>query len=410
MPMTAHRSAELRIAQATTKLVATHPFFASILFRLRRVTDPAAATMWTDGTHLGYNPAFVMEVGRDELAGVLAHEAMHVAGLHPWRQQGREHRAWNVACDQVVNAILAETGLLLPAGAVPGVAGKAPEELYVPPPPPREDAGAAPPAAGAAAAGNSGEAGSEPSAPGDGEGTAAETDPGGCGEVRAPTRPNGGALTEAERTRQMEEARIAVQQAMNAAKRAGSLPAGLERLVEEALEPRVPWREVLARFIDEQSRTDYSWTRPNRRYIAAGVVLPSLWAPGYGRIVMGCDTSGSVGADELREVCAEILGALTAYQERGQTPSLTVAWFDHAVYEQTVEEPEELRPRGGGGTSFRVVFEWLAVQEESPRAIVMVTDGYCSDYGAAPEIPVLWVLTRPNRGFRPPFGELISTQ
>src|SRR5690242_14319202 len=117
-----HRQAEIRIVQATASLLSTHPFFAMLLLRLRKVADPTADTMWTDGTYLGFNPAWVTGIARDELVGTLAHEVIHVAALHPWRQGGRENGAWNVACDQVANAIVVAAGLVLPAGALPGVA------------------------------------------------------------------------------------------------------------------------------------------------------------------------------------------------------------------------------------------------------------------------------------------------
>jgi predicted metal-dependent peptidase len=52
------------------------------------------------------------------------------------------------------------------------------------------------------------------------------------------------------------------------------------------------------------------------------------------------------------------------------------------------------------------VFDYMREAGEQPKAVVMVTDGYCSDFGEAPECPVLWVLTQQNRGFVPPFGEL----
>jgi predicted metal-dependent peptidase len=404
-----HREAELRIAQATTTLITTQPFFAVLLFRLRKVADPSAKTMWTDGTWLGYNPAYVLSIHRDELVGVLAHEVIHVAGLHPWRQGTRDNGAWNVACDHVANALVVEAKLVLPPGFVPPISGKSPEELYVSPPPPPPGGGAAPPQSGSAGGTppqrNPSGPGTNPPGGDTTEGNGAE----GCGEVRAPTRPDGSPLSEAERTQQMEEVRIAVQQALTAAKRAGNMPAGIQRLAEEAVEPQVPWREVLAQFIDAQSRHDYSWMYPNRRYAASGFILPSLWSPAYGQIVMGCDTSGSVSKAELTEICSEVLGALEAYEERGQTPTLTVAWFDSKVYPQTVESAGELQPQGGGGTKFNVVFDWVTEQEEQPRGIVMVTDGYSSDFGTDPGLPVLWVLTKTNRKFKPPFGEIAFT-
>lgn len=64
---------------------------------------------------------------------------------------------------------------------------------------------------------------------------------------------------EAERTRQMEEVRIAVQQALTAARRAGSVAAGIERLAAETLEPQIPWPEVLAKR-EPKARSRGSWS------------------------------------------------------------------------------------------------------------------------------------------------------
>ncbi|HEU4559786.1 MAG TPA: VWA-like domain-containing protein [Longimicrobium sp.] len=424
MVMLAHASAERRIEQATTRLIVSHPFFACMLFHLKRMPDPTAKTFWTDGTHLGYNPSYVLSITVEEIAGVLAHEVIHVVALHPWRQGLRENGAWNDACDMVVNALVEDAGLVLPSGALPGVRDKAPEDLYRPPPVP-PPGGSKPPAiasdgSGAGESGPPGDStpgpagsqqpGQQPSsqgAPGSQQ-TSEPNEPLGanCGEVRAPTRPDGTALSEAEKGEQMNHVRIAVQRAANAAQRAGDMPAGLARLVEEVLEPKVPWRELLAQFLHGQSRHDYSWSRPNRRYVATDLMLPSLWSPAYGDVVLGCDTSGSVSPDQLREICSEVLGVLEAYEERGQSPSLTMAWFDSNVYPQVVEDAADLAPQGGGGTNFGVVFDWVTKLDEEPRAVVMVTDGYSSAFGSDPGVPVLWILTEYNRSFKPPFGEI----
>lgn len=418
-PARAAAEADRRISEATASLICNHPFFAVVLLRLIRVVDDSAKTMWTDGTHLGYRPGFVLGLQRDQLVGVLAHETVHVVSLHPWRQGARNNRAWNVACDQVANAIVEDAAMVLPPGAIPSVRGKAAEELYVDPPPgggasqqrPSENAGqqAAARQPGSGGPGSAEGGTSTPAPQPDTDPVGPSDDPGGCGEVRTPKRPDGGALSKAERERQMHNARVMIQQAVNAARRAGKLPAGLERLAEAALQPRVPWREILAQFLDSQARHDFSWTRPNRRCAGTDFILPNLWSPAYGKVVLGADTSSSVSKKQLRDVCTEILATLEAYVERGQPPELTIGWFDRKVYPQTVQCAAELNPVGGGGTSFRVVFEWVVTLPELPRALVMITDGECEDYGQEPEIPVLWILTQSNPRFHPPFGEVAFT-
>jgi predicted metal-dependent peptidase len=417
-PAWAAAEAERRISEATATLICNHPFFAMVLLRLIRVVDDSAKTMWTDGTHLGFRPEYVLGLQRDEVIGVLGHEIIHVVSLHPWRQGTRDNRGWNAACDQVANPIVEDAGMVLPAGALPGIRGKAAEELYIAPPPGGGGTSQAPEAGSAQPPHTGGQQPPDGRSGASGSSTPPDTqhpdagesdDPGGCGEVRTPRRADGSALSKAEHEQQMHNARVMIQQAVNAARRAGKLPAGLERLAEAALQPRVPWREILAQFLDSQARHDFSWTRPNRRCAGTDFILPSLWSPAYGNVVLGADTSSSVSKKQLRDVCTEILGTLEAYAERGQPPELTIGWFDQKVYPQTVQDAAELNPVGGGGTSFRVVFEWVVTLPELPRALVMITDGECEDYGQEPGIPVLWVLTQSNPRFHPPFGEVAFT-
>jgi predicted metal-dependent peptidase len=370
---------ENRLARAYTEIICNMPFFASILLRLWRQEDEHCQTMWTDGKNLGYSPTFVQKITHDELVGVLCHEVLHVTNLHPWRQGARKHKSWNIACDKAVNSIVKDSGLSLPKDVIPGVRDKAAEELYS----------------------------EEDEKLGGGGGGWIET--GGCGEVREPTNDQGGQISEAERELQEGEAKVMVQQALNAAKRAGKLPAGLERLVNEILEPKVPWKEILSRFIDGHAREDYCWSRPNARYMQRGIILPSLYSPGYGEVIMACDTSGSIDQKMLKEICSEVLGCLDMYQEKGQDPELLVLWCDTEVSAQTVQDADELRPRGGGGTSFAPVFRYIEKHGLQPKAVIYVTDGWCGDFGHEPPCPCLWVLTEKNRDFKPPFGEIACT-
>ena len=53
------------------------------------------------------------------------------------------------------------------------------------------------------------------------------------------------------------------------------------------------------------------------------------------------------------------------------------------------------------------MFEKLKELAHAPAWIVMLTDGYCDDFGEDPGIPVMWILTKQrHEGFQPPFGEL----
>jgi predicted metal-dependent peptidase len=231
------------------------------------------------------------------------------------------------------------------------------------------------------------------------------------GEVRDAQNDGGGQMSDAELAQSEAAARVMVQQAVFTAKGQGTMPASLARLVEATLKPRIPWAEILGRFLEGNCKQDYSWMRPNECYLAQGIIYPGLYSPAQATVVFAADTSGSVSQGELREVCTEIIGALELYQDRGEPVELPMLWCDAKVYPQTLTSADDiLRPEGGGGTSFAPVFEYVDQEGLTPRALVYATDGYCSNFGPTPPYPVLWMLTRRGcKDFRPPFGEVAWT-
>jgi predicted metal-dependent peptidase len=58
--------------------------------RLRFEAKPDVQTMATDGTTLFYAPDFVATLPDAELVGVMAHQVMHCALLHPFRRGSRD--------------------------------------------------------------------------------------------------------------------------------------------------------------------------------------------------------------------------------------------------------------------------------------------------------------------------------
>ena len=108
----------LRIQKARTALLLDHPFFGSLLFRLKGRESRSVKTMATDGVSLYYNPEFVDTLNAATLAGTLAHEVMHPALHHHVRRSGRDPKRWNVACDFAINPLLVDAGLSLPEGVL----------------------------------------------------------------------------------------------------------------------------------------------------------------------------------------------------------------------------------------------------------------------------------------------------
>jgi predicted metal-dependent peptidase len=170
------------------------------------------------------------------------------------------------------------------------------------------------------------------------------------------------------------------------------------------LEPKLPWRMLLARYVASLARDDYSFQRPARR--EGHALLPRLHS-GQLEVYVVLDTSGSIGETELREFVSEI-DAL-----KGQVRArVTVHACDYALAAEgpwvaqpwePIALPEELS--GGGGTNFSPVFDWLTRERLRPDVLIYFTDAEGDFPPAPPPFPVLWLVK--GRG-AVPWGERIQ--
>lgn len=380
--------AEDMILAAQTALLWDHPFFGVLLLQLEKVDatdDPRIETMATDGRHLFYDRDFVEGMKKEECIFVLAHEVLHNALEHHIRRQHRKPGRWNKAADYAINGELVEcnVGKMPEIGLLePRFTGLSAEEIY------RiidEE--------------NNGDDSDEDS-----------MDGGGCGGVIDGCAPH----DEAAKAELRAEMQTQVRQAAMTAKaaQAGKMPAGIQRIIDELLKPKVDWRSVLRRFIDESSTRDYSWAKPNRRLLPLGFITPGTVSDGVSHIVIAVDTSGSIDAEILRDFGAEINGAFN----EGAVDRLTVIYADarvHHVEEFETGDELVLHPSGGGGTAFSDTFKLIAEKYPDARATIYLTDLFVSDFGEEPPHPVLWGVYGDPRQFdqlagNVPWGEPIS--
>ena len=394
----------LRIQKARTALVLDHPFFGSLLFRLKGRESRSIKTMATDGVSLYWNPEFVETLNAATLAGTLAHEVMHPALHHHVRRSGRDPKRWNMACDYAINPLLIDAGLCLPEGVLLDnrFRGMSAEQIYnLLETESESDQGSddeeeKPESGGNGAMGESSREGDsgEPSAP--------ETE-GGIGQVLDAPLPDNATPTIEEQVREWD---VAVSQATAVARQAGKVPAGLERTLEGAAEAAVNWRELLRRLWSDTIPADYCWLRPNRRHLWTDLYLPGVVREGAGEVAIAVDCSGSVSPRQLRLFETEARSIL-----EGQRPvRVYVLYFDALVHKvETYEAGQriDLNPVGGGGTEFGPCFEWLNERGIQPQSLVFLTDLYGSFPPSAPAYPVLWASTG---GRKAPFGQVIPMQ
>lgn len=217
--------------------------------------------------------------------------------------------------------------------------------------------------------------------------------------------------SEAATSRNPVEWQTAIQTAMEMARLKGDLPASLERLFAEMLEPHVPWREHIQGLLARRTSSGgYNWRKPDRQLIVRDIYAPGRSGFGCGLVVVACDTSGSIGPKELDMFFAELAGIFGELNPK----LVRIMWCDAAVHRvDDCTEPDDLnRVRhdgapGGGGTSFVPVFDRIEEMGETPDALVYLTDGYGTFPSEAPSYPVIWgTIALGPEGF--PFGDVVE--
>ncbi len=411
-PNAAPDEAGLKMARARVGLVLRHPFFASLALRMPIKADPTCRTAWTNGRMMAFNPDYINSLTPEQVQGLAAHLVMHPACGHHLRRQGRDRSDWNRACDYVINGILLDAGLELPAGHLfhDRYRGASAESVYRLLRDDQHDE-ENPSGEEEAARLEDEHRSEEEHDQGDGDGQGDQetdededgpSDPGLSGEVR--DDPGDRAPGESVPQR-IDWQRAMVQAALNA-RDAGRLPAGLERLVTDAVAPRLCWRELLQRFILRSARSDYSWLRPNRRHLHHDLYLPSLANHQLGGIVIAIDTSGSIEEDQLQRFAAEVGTVLE------QCPATVhLLYCDMQIVRRDRFQPHDppilIRPAGGGGTDYRPVFTLVDRDGLQPDCLVYLTDLECDLFPERPPVyPVLWLHAGSGETV-PPFGEVV---
>lgn len=178
----------------------------------------------------------------------------------------------------------------------------------------------------------------------------------------------------------------------------GAVPAGVERIIDELKNPILDWRTILNDFVQEDI-CDYSFSPPDKRMEDSPFFLPDFNEKDESakNLLFMIDTSASMSKEEITDCYSEIYGAIQQFNGK-----LTgkLGFFDAIVVEPVPFEDEDefkiIRPKGGGGTSFHIIFDYVKekMMDDPPVSIIILTDGYAPypDESAAMEIPVLWII------------------
>lgn len=367
------------VTEGISALLVQQPFFASLMLDLMEIEEATQlpdgsqlSTCATNGHKLWINVEKFAKLSVQERVGMLAHEIMHVILQHAARKHSYINlgvgpdlkkfstKKFDNAADYIINAHLTAQGFKLPLGSLQNsqVTGDdIIDEVYLKLP--DEDDG-------------------------DDRSNAPDDHVADDGQVQTSTP--------------MMQA--ALQKAKEIAKMQGKGTAGMDRTIEQICDPQVPWQDHLRKAVmtNTRGRDVYTWTRPNRRKLAAP---PHVYLPGRAgtrgpKVGVVIDTSGSIGEAELTTFLGELSGILSDIEPE----MVYVVYVDSEVHEDTVHEIDDVnmlgelgqKSGGGGGTDMPVGFQKFEDEQLGIEAQICFTDGY-TPFGEDKGIPTIWAIT-----------------
>lgn len=379
---------------ARIKLLMKYPFFGNLAQRLKYIeNNDWCKTAAVDGKNMYYNREFIKSLQPDEVLFLIGHEILHVVFDHLGRTGSKDKQLSNMAQDFLINYVLVMEGL----GTMPqnGLYDKqynnsmTSEEIYEilvknkTPPQPTLDLHL-----DLTGKGNDNGKGKQPS------------------------------MSQEELDELRQEMRGAVMQAAQSAKMAGHLPASLSRLIDDLVEPKVPWQDYINKTVKSLFRENYSFARPSRRTlgsIGSNIILPSR---NFGKTIdiAACvDMSGSIGQEQARDFLSEVKGMMDIFPRF----RLIVWTWDTEVYnpkiftEHNADEIYDYEILGGGGTCLRSTFEFMKdpaskgfdMEPFCPDQLIIFTDGFISSWGDESYCPTTFLIHSSKEV--PPYGSVI---
>lgn len=370
--------AEQKIERAHV-IIMGHPeltLFSGLIMMGTTRVDDAVPTAYTDGLNKIYGRAFVDKCTMPELVGTIVHEAGHILfrhawlWLHLWKQDAQ--RA-NQAADYVINLMIMDLAkrinvgkeiIALPEGALldPMYRGMDTQEVF-------------------ALLG------------------------------KQNNKPDQSNFDEHDFKETMSPQEVEqIQEEVDAAVRAGKLHMGKmggkgHRAIDEVLEPKVRWDEIMRHFAYEQAKGSEvnNWSRPNRRYLQHDIILPSKRSEKIRSMAVINDVSGSV--DE--ELVSFFLGNVRQICETLEPGALHFICWDaelqsHDIYQR--DGYDELLNRrtfkGGGGTNMAKAVQYVEDNIDADLILVL-TDGY-TPWPREISKPTFWGIT--TKGKTAPVG------
>lgn len=411
MPVDAN-SVMTKIKKARLKLLFGQPFFGNLAMALPIQEADWLPTAAVDGRFIYVNLEFFDSLSLDEVVFVLCHELMHVVYDHLGRRSHRDPELWNMATDYVINAMLMHEKIgSMPTRPVTVKEGAEKGEQRVGLYDPKYHNWTS-------------EAVYDDLIKRKVKrqltldvhlelGKDGQTQEGKEANARVGAAPGKGPsieISEEDLKRIREDLKDKVLQAAQAGQSAGKLPAGVARLIDGLVEPKINWRDYIRESVQSQLTTDYAYHKPNRRHPGADVIFPSLVREEEIDVEVSIDQSGSINEEMARDFLSEIMGIADQYSSY----RIAVSTFDTRLYNRqeftpdNIEEMLEYEFKGGGGTDIDVVWRYLKENDIVPKLLIVFTDLESNDHGDPNYCNTLFLINNPwNRQITPQHGSWV---
>lgn len=384
-----------KLTTARIGLLLRHPFFGNLATRMKLVD----ATEWcntlaTDGRTFYYNNDFVNKLTPKQAEFGFAHEVLHNIFDHMGRRGDRDPMISNIAADYAANQILKDERI----GEVPDwikifqdnkYRGMSYEEIYADL---EKDAIKI----------DLSELGELLDEHLDGDGDA-EGNGDGDGDKDSNGRPKLTAEEKKQIRDEIKEAMVAAAQSAGA----GKVPAGIARYIQVFTEPKMDWRQMLRMNIQSILKSNFSFSRPNRKSQHSGAILPGMLNEETIDVSVAIDMSGSISNKQAQDFLSEVKGIMDEYKDF----KLDLWCFDTEIYNyakftgDSSDEINDYEVKGGGGTDFEANWNFMKEEGIEPKRFIMFTDGYpCGSWGDENYCETLFIV-HGDETITAPFGQ-----
>ena len=368
-----------KISQAKAKLLVDYPYFGTLASRVKLTLNENIESFKSDGKVLEYNDEYLASLEINELEFIFANAAMHKSLAHENRKNGRSGWLWQMATDMAINDMLVENGLELPYGAQYRVRfrGMYAEEIYA-------------------------ELKSDMIR--DDENLEYEADDAADIEPNEKEEQNK-PQTQEELQEEILQEQLAAEEAISLLEsefKKGEAPAFIDRFFKLDFLGKIDWRDELKSALDRYFKDDYLLIPPNKKFLSQGIYLPSTTSQTF-RLVIAIDSSASVDENLLSEFLSEV-NFLMSLVSHYQIEFLVCDEKIHLHKTFYSGETLEFELKGGSGTNFRPVFEFINREFDDVKLLLYFTDLEGKFPLEEPPYSVKWITPKAQDI---PFGELI---